>query len=204
MSSSVMRSGAMCFCAHLGGKAAEGVDQLGASAVVEGKGKSGAGVAGGGFLGPAHLVLHLRRQLVDATDVAHAHVVVHHALEVGLKIAAEQAHEEVDLSARAAKVVLKRKCVESEPGEADARSGFSNQLNAFGALLVAEESLERAAAGPAAIAVHDDGDVLGEPLGLEGGIDGALIGRELIDSQRAGWVQGIASLIIYEMSQCSA
>ena len=144
---------------------------------------------GRGLLGPAHLVLNLGGQLVGAADVLDADVVVHHALEVGLKVGLEQAHEEVDLGAGAAEVVFQRKGVEGEPGQADARGGFGDQLHAVGALLVAQEALERAVAGPAAIAVHDDGHMLGQALGLERLIDSALLGGQLIDAQRAGRIQ---------------
>jgi len=51
---------------------------------------------------------------------------------------------------------------------------------------VAEEALEGALAGPATVAVHDDGDVLGQPLGLQRRIDGALFISEFMDAQRAG------------------
>ena len=122
-----------------------------------------------------HLVLHFGGQVVGAADVADADVVVHHALHVALKVALEQAHEEVDLGARAAQVVFQRKGVKREPGQADARGGFRDQLDALGALLVAEKALERTLAGPAAVAVHDDGHVLGQPLGLQRRIDGALL-----------------------------
>ena len=189
MSSSVMRSGLNVLVLHLRRQRAEGVHQLRAAAVVQGQGERGAGVARRGFLGPAHLVLHLGGQLVGAPDIADADVVVHHALHVGLKIGLEQAHEEVDLGAGAAQVVFQGKGVEREPGQADARGGLGDQLHAFGALLVAQEALERALAGPAAIAVHDDGDMLGQALGLEGRIDGALLGGELIDAQRARRIQ---------------
>ncbi len=160
MSSSEMWAGEV-FLLHLGGQAAEGVDQLGAATVVEGQGESGSSVGCRGLFGPAHLFLNLGGQLVGAADVLHADVVVHHALEVGLKISLEQAHEEVDLGAGAAEVVFQREGVEGEPGKADTRGGFGNQLHAVGALLVAEEALERAVACPTAIAVHDDSDMLG-------------------------------------------
>src|ERR1035438_2071015 len=60
-------------------------------------------------------------QLAGATDVADANVVIHHALQVGLKVALEQAHEEADLGARSAQIVFQRKGVEREPRQADAR-----------------------------------------------------------------------------------
>jgi hypothetical protein len=45
---------------------------------------------------------------------------------------------------------------------------------------MAEEALEGALAGPAAVAVHDDGDVLREAREVEGVVDRALLGRELM------------------------
>ena len=41
-------------------------------------------------------------------------------------------------------------------------------------------------AGPAAVAVHDDGHVLGQTLRLQRRVDGALLRGQLIDAQRAG------------------
>ena len=126
---------------------------------------------------------------MGAPDVADAHVVVHHALQIALQVALEQAHEEADLGAGPAQIVLERKGVKRQPGQADARGGFSHQLHALGALLVAEEPLERAAAGPAAVAVHDDGHMLGQALGLQRRIDGALLSGQFMDAQRARWIQ---------------
>jgi hypothetical protein len=171
---------------HLRGQGAKGVDHLRPAAVVEGQGEGGSGVAGGGVGGPGHLVLNFWRQLVGAPDVADADVVVHHALQVALQVAPEQAHEEADLGAGAAKIVFQRKSIEGEPGQADARGRLSNQLDALGALLMAEEPLQRAMAGPASVSIHDDGHVLRQALGLQGCIDGALLSSEFMDAQGAG------------------
>ena len=134
---------------------------------------------------PGHLVLHFAGQLVGAPDVADADVVVHHALHVVLEVGLQQAHQEIDLGARTAKVVFQRERVERQPGQADARSGFGNELDALGSLLMAEKALERTMSGPAAVAVHDDGHVLGQALGFQRRIDGALFGCELMDARRA-------------------
>jgi hypothetical protein len=117
---------------------------------------------------------------VNAADVADANVALHHAVEVVFKITAQQAHEKVDLGTRTAEAVFQRKGVEGEPGEADLRGGFRNHADAVGALLVAEEALERAVSGPAAIAVHDDGHMLGQTLGLERVIDSPLFRGHLM------------------------
>ncbi len=101
----------------------------------------------------------------------------------------EQTHQEVDLGFGAAEIVFEGERVECQPRQADARGGLSNKLHALGALLVAKEALERTASGPAAIAIHDDGHVLRNPLGLQQGIDGSLFRGELVNAQRASWMQ---------------
>ena len=103
---------------------------------------------------------------MSAPNVFHAHIVVHHVQEIGFKIGFEQAHEEINLGAGTAQIVFERKGVQREPGQTDARCGLSDQLNALGPLLVALEPLEQPVAGPAAIAIHDDGHVLGQALRL--------------------------------------
>ena len=83
---------------------ARGVDDLRASAVVEGKREGGAGVLRGRLHGPLHGVLHLGGQLAGAADVVHADVVVVHALDVADEVALEQLHKEADLGLGAAQV----------------------------------------------------------------------------------------------------
>jgi len=124
--------------------------------------------------------------VVSSAHVLHADVVVHHALHIALQIGLEQAHEEVDLGAGAAQAVFQGEGVKRQPGQADTGGGLSHQLNALGALLMANKALHRAAAGPAAIAVHDDGHMLGQALGLEARIDGALLVGQFINAQRTG------------------
>ena len=114
---------------------------------------------------------------MGAADVGHADVVVVHALDVGDEVALEELHEEVDFGLGAAQIVFEREGVEGEPGQVDARGGLDDELDGLGALLVAEEALEGALAGPAAVAVHDDGDVLGDARGVELAVDGALLGE---------------------------
>ena len=167
---------------EVGEDAADGVDDLGAGAVVEREGKGGAGVFGGGLGGPLHGVLHLLGKIVGAADVGHADVVVVHALDVADEVALEELHEEADLCLGAAQIVFERKGVEGEPGKVDAGGGLDDKLNGFGALLVAEETLEGALAGPTAVAVHDDGDVLGNLGRIELLVKDLLLGRELVDA----------------------
>ena len=117
---------------------------------------------------------------MDAPDVGHADVVVVHPLDVGDQVALEELHQEADLALGPAEVVLQREGVEREPWKVDARGGFDDILDTFGALLVAEEALESALAGPAAVAVHDDGYVLWDAHGVQRVIKRTLCGRELM------------------------
>jgi len=167
---------------EIGEDAADGVDDLGAGTVVEGEGEGSAGVFGGGLGGPLHGVLHLLGEVVGAADVSHADVVVVHALDVSDEVALEELHEKADLGLGAAEIVLEREGVEGEPGQVDAGGGLYDELDGLGALLVAEEALEGAFAGPAAIAVHDDGDVLGDFGGIELAVEGLLLRRELVNA----------------------
>ena len=115
-------------------------------------------------------------EVVGAADVGHADVVLVHPLDVPDEIAPEELHQEVDLRLGATEVILEREGVEGEPGEVDARGGFDHELDGFRTLLMAEEALERAVARPTAIAVHDDGDVLGNFIWVELPVDGHLLG----------------------------
>ena len=170
-----MRSGARCLLLHLPGQRAAGIHQLRARPVVQRQRERRAGVARRCLLRPLHLVLHFARQFVHAADVADAHIVVHHALHVALEIALQQPHQEVDFGPRTTQIVLERKGVERQPRKPDARSRLRHQLHALRALLMAQKALQRSVTSPAAVAVHDDGDVLGQTLRLERVIDRALL-----------------------------
>ncbi len=117
---------------------------------------------------------------MGAADVGHADVVGVHALDVGDEVGLEELHQEGHFRFRTAQIVFEREGVEGDPGDVDARGGFDDVLDGLGALLVAEEALEGAFAGPAAVAVHDDGDVLREAREIEGVVDRALFGSELV------------------------
>jgi len=117
---------------------------------------------------------------VCPTDVSHANVVVVHALNVANEIALEELHEEANFGFGTAQIVFKREGVEGEPGKVDTGGGFDDELNGLCALLMAEEAFEGAFACPAAVAVHDDGDVLGNFVGVELPVDTELFGGEFV------------------------
>jgi hypothetical protein len=150
------------FSCEVGENFADSVDNLGAGAVVEGEGQGGAGVFGSGLHGPLHRVLNFLRKVEGTADVGHADVVVVHALHIADEVVLQELHEEADLGLRAAQVVFEREGVEGEEGKIDAGGGFYDELDGFGSLLMAEEALEGSLTGPAAVAVHDDGNMLGE------------------------------------------
>ena len=121
-------------------------------------------------------------QLVGAADVVHADVVVIHALDIADEVGLQQLHKEADLGLGATEIVLKREGVEGEEGQIDAGGGFYDELDAFSALLVAEEAFEGALAGPAAVAIHDDGDVLRVAGGIKLPVDGGFVRGEFVET----------------------
>ena len=150
------------FGGEIGEDGSDSVEDLGTGAVVEREREGGAGVFRGCFHGPLHGVLDFLREVEGAADVGHADVVVVHALDVADEVALEELHEEADLGLGTAEVVFKREGVKGEPGKVNAGGGLDDILDRLGALLMAEEALEGAFAGPPAVAVHDDGYMLGD------------------------------------------
>ena len=126
--------------------------------------------------------MNLRRKFIDAADVGHADIVVVHALDVADEVIAQQLHQEVDLGLGPAQVVFEREGVEGDEGQVDARGGLDDKLDGLGSLLVTEETLEGALPCPAAVAVHDDGYVLRNLVGVELRVDGRLFRRELVQA----------------------
>src|SRR5208283_2659597 len=62
--------------------------------------------------------------------------------------------------------------------------------HALGALLVAQEPLQRTIPRPPAIAVHDDGHMFGQALRLQRRIYCALLGGQVMDALRTSRIQG--------------
>src|SRR5207248_8921718 len=79
---------------------------------------------------------------------------------------AEQPHEKADFSSRASFPVFSRECVQRERGDADACSRFDRAAYRRHTRAMACNARKMAPAGPAAVAVHNDGDVPGK-LSLE-------------------------------------
>src|SRR5437667_12214887 len=87
--------------------------------------------------------------------------------ELGLQIAAQQSHQEIGFAARTLLPVLFRKGIERERRNADARRRFYRRPYRRHSGPVSGNARQMAAARPASVAVHDDGDVLWEPCRIE-------------------------------------
>ena len=178
----------------------EGVDDFGTAAVVEREGERGAGVGGCGLGRALHYLLHVFRQFVDAADEGQADVVAQHGFYFGGEVGLEEAHEEADFGAGAAQIVFEGKGVEGEIGKADAGGGFGDSADGFSAALMAEEALEAALVGPAAIAVHDDGDVARHAIGVQPAVDCQFFGRKLFHTAEWSWRRQLISPFNFERS----
>jgi len=143
-----------------------GVDQFGAAAVVEGDGEDHARVGRSGFGGFARIFLDGGGKIFGAAEEAHTDVV---ALDEGhflAQIFAEKLHEEFDFSFGAAPV-FHREGVERKGFDMETGTGFDGGPGGLRACAVAGDAGEVAFLGPAAVAVHDDGDMAREPREIE-------------------------------------
>ena len=143
------------------------VHQFGARAVVKRQGQHHAGIARRRIPRPCHLLLHRRRQLVLASDVFQANVVLVEGGDFGFQIAAQQAHQEIYFAAGTLLPVLFRKRIQRQPGNPNARRGFHRGAHGRYSGAVSGHARQVATARPATVAVHDDGDVLREPFRIK-------------------------------------
>ncbi len=79
----------------------------------------------------------------------------------------EQLHQEMDFRSRAPSEIFSGKSIERQRGQADARRCLHHQADSFHALAMPGNAWQMAAFGPAAIAVHDDGDMFGKLAGIK-------------------------------------
>ena len=82
------------------------------------------------------------------------------------QIFAEQAHQEIHFGLGAAPV-FEREGVEGEARQLQARAGFDDFARGFYSGAVSGDARQVAALRPAAVAVHDDGEVLGQALQVQ-------------------------------------
>src|ERR1019366_8980813 len=146
------------------------VHDLRSAAVIDGKIQDEAGVVGGLFDGPIHALLHLGGQFAPASDELHPNVVLLEGRHLDLQVAAQQLHEERCFGLRSAQPVFHGEGVEGEGGQSDARGALHGIADGEDPRAMPGNAREMAAFGPAAVAVHDDRNVPGEPCWIEPGI----------------------------------
>jgi hypothetical protein len=136
-----------------------GLNHIPATAVVGTHGEgNGLVVGGGGFGAGDELLQRLRK----ARCVAHhfeSHTVGIHAVDLFLQIGHEQVHEAGDFFFRAFPV-FGAEGKQAEVGDAHFGAAFDDVTHPLGPCRVAQGRRHEALFGPAAVAVHDDGNVL--------------------------------------------
>src|SRR6185436_7287456 len=137
-----------------GGGAQDGV----AGRVVDGDAQVQGAAAGGGSLGVGDGGQHLGGQAVAAADHRQAHAVLHAAGGLLAEVVVEELHQAHRLFQGAAPVVG-GEGVQRQRADAEIGRRLDDVVDGVGAAAVALEAGRAATDGPAAIAVHDDGDV---------------------------------------------
>ncbi len=135
-----------------------GVDDFGAATIVESDVQNHAGIGGGGFGGFAGVTLNAFGQFFGAAQEAHADVVTLDERQFLAEIFAEELHQELDLGFGSAPV-LYGEGIESEGLNFETCASFDGGAGGLRAGAVAGDAREMTLFGPAAVAVHDDGDV---------------------------------------------
>jgi hypothetical protein len=134
------------------------LDDVPAAAVVEGDRQVDPGVVAGAVLGVLPGLAQLVRDLGAVADDADANAVAGELGEVLRDGDEDQAHQAGDLFARPLPV-LGREREHGQVLDAAIGAGVDGAHERIDALLVAEEARHVPLLGPAAVAVHDDGDV---------------------------------------------
>ena len=86
--------------------------------------------------------------------------------QFAFQVFAQQAHQKIDFGLRAAPV-FQREGVEGEARELQACAGFDDFAGGFHSGAMAGDARQMALLRPAAVAVHDDGDVLRQMFQVE-------------------------------------
>ena len=106
-----------------------------------------------------------------AADIFQANVVLVERGDFRLQIAAEQSHQKSDFALGPLLPVLFGERVERERRNVNARRGLDRRAHGGNAGAMPGHARHVAAFGPAPVAVHDDGDVPGEPRRIETPVD---------------------------------
>ena len=109
------------------------------------------------------LVLDVGRQLFHPTDDAEPDVVGEQRIQLRAQIPLQQPHERADLGRRALPV-LDRERVKRQHLETETRGGLDRVADRIDPGAMALDARQVTLRGPAAVAVHDDGDVRRQPI----------------------------------------
>ena len=137
------------------------LDELGATAVVEGDPKVEPVAAGGGGLELGHLRAGRLRDAIPATEEPRADALGCEIGELAVDRLAQDLHQLRHLVGWS-RPVLRRERVERERREAEIDGGLDGATDGPGPLPVARFDGQAVAFGPAAVAVHDDRDAPGD------------------------------------------
>src|SRR5579871_4171261 len=135
---------------------------------------------------------HRRGQPAQVADREQADVMLHHLAELALQVAAQQRHEAVDLARRAVPV-LAREREQREVLDAQPPARLHHRAHRLLAGTVPVEARKAALLRPAAVAVHDDGDVARQPRGIDLDHQTAMISSSLVLSSFS--TRSMASLV---------
>ena len=104
--------------------------------------------------------------MFGAADEQEANIVLLHGGEFALQVFAQKAHQKFHFGLRAAPV-FQRKGVQGEARDMQARASLDDDARGLHSGAVAGNARQMAALRPAAVAIHDDGEVLRQALGIE-------------------------------------
>ncbi len=106
------------------------------------------------------------RQLIGTPDDQHANVVSMDGGKFLAQIFAKQAHQKIDFRFGAAPV-FHGKSVESQGGNSEPRAGFNHRASRLNSRAMSGDARQVTALRPAAVSIHDDGNMLREPVRIQ-------------------------------------
>ena len=146
---------------HLTGNGAHGVSQLGAAAVVQAEVDNALLIVLCQVHHIIHRIQHTLLQPLAATAEQHLTAALIHFLGDGAEVVGKQIHQVADFLGIAGKI-LRRKHIQRQHLYAAVAHGIAGDFpQAVKTRLVTNAGGHKALARPAAVAVHNDGDVLG-------------------------------------------
>ena len=144
----------------------DGVDDFGAATVIDGDGEDHAGVFGSGGGGFSSFAADGFGKFIGTAEETQANIVALEERHFFADVFAKELHEEFNFGFGAAPV-FDGEGVESERFDIETRASFDGDAGGLRAVTVTGDAREMALLGPAAVAIHDNGDVTGETGNIE-------------------------------------